>query len=632
MVKRSHFIVLFWRILFFLALYSVGRLFFFLFHLNHFVHGDLSDLAKAFGLGALLDLNILIFINSVNIILSVIPIASWQNSSSYRKMLKVIFLVTNIPFLILGFVDLELYRVSSRRFTYDMLLLFDDLKQQLYQMAVNFWYLSFLVFFAIYFISKIFPNDSYEYASSKNKNQGMGIFGVIVLFVIANGYIDIKGSVINSSEVFTFKTDDLAYLTLNTSVSVINSYQRKYLENFKLTYSHNELKKYLYNYFKQPIHSSKEPLKDNVVIIILESFNREYMGEGNGYAGYTPFLDSLAKAGKFFAYHHANGQRSIDAVPSILYSLPLLNENSIINSPYEQNHFVGLPHIFEGLGYETYFFHGGHEGTMGFKRFTTHNGIKHYIGLEQYPYRDKDFDGTWGIWDEPFLSFFAKTLTQSKKPFFAGIFTLSSHQPYAIPEKYKGKFSKGDLPIHEAIGYTDFALKNFFEQIKDLPWYKNTLFVITADHVSLNSRKEYRNVSGKFRVPLIFFHPGRELAFPNLNRVSQHVDIAPTILDLLNISSCRLPLMGHSLLQDDVNAQYALNRSGNLYRFIRKNYVIEWYPGQRVLAHKNLPELQKVFYPDLTLDQLKDVDLMSFLTQYYNQALNQDTLAESHCF
>lgn len=102
------------------------------------------------------------------------------------------------------------------------------------------------------------------------------------------------------------------------------------------------------------------------------------------------------------------------------------------------------------------------------------------IRIDQYPEKS-DFDGIWGVWDEPFFRFFAGKLSSFKQPFLASIFSVSSHHPFKVPEKYTGKFKKGPAPIVEVVGYTDFALRELFDEISSSSWFKNTLFIITAD-------------------------------------------------------------------------------------------------------------------------------------------------------
>ncbi|MDN3671459.1 LTA synthase family protein [Flavobacterium branchiarum] len=161
----------------------------------------------------------------------------------------------------------------------------------------------------------------------------------------------------------------------------------------------------------------------------------------------------------------ANGKVSIDAVPSILSSIPSLMNNSFISSSYSLNKINGLPKIFKKEGYTTSFFHGAFNGSQNFDQYAEVAGFDQYFGKDQYTGKEA-FDGKWGVFDEEFLQFYASKLTSFKQPFFSSLFTISSHNPYIIPEKYKGKFPKGTTVIQESIAYTDFALRKFFNTAK----------------------------------------------------------------------------------------------------------------------------------------------------------------------
>jgi phosphoglycerol transferase MdoB-like AlkP superfamily enzyme len=141
---------------------------------------------------------------------------------------------------------------------------------------------------------------------------------------------------------------------------------------------------------------------------------------------------------------------------------------------------------------------------MGFLGFGNILGYNHYYGKTEYN-NDEDFDGVWGIWDEPFFQFFSKTLTTKKQPFMATLFSVSSHEPYKVPEKYKNKFPKGTVNIHESIGYTDYALKQFFATAKKQPWYNNTIFVFVADHCNMIAYDEYKKEFNKHTCYIVLY-------------------------------------------------------------------------------------------------------------------------------
>lgn len=222
-----------------------------------------------------------------------------------------------------------------------------------------------------------------------------------------------------------------------------------------------------------------------------------------------------------------------------------------ITSPYQSNQVIGLPSLLKKQGYDTYFFHGGHNGTMFFDAMAKMFGVEHYVGENEYPYSGH-FDGQWGIFDEPFLQYVVERLDRAPAPFMASVFTLSSHHPYTIPSEYKGRFPKGSLEIHESIGYTDYALRRFFETAAKKPWFSNTLFILTADHTSKSSDQRYDTPIGRFRVPLIFYHPGQpRLPLFHPESLVEQADIMPTVLNLLGVPVDEpMARFGHSLVSD----------------------------------------------------------------------------------
>jgi len=258
-------------------------------------------------------------------------------------------------------------------------------------------------------------------------------------------------------------------------------------------------------------------------------------------------------------------------MPSIIASLPTLMTSSYISSGYATNNINSLASLLKNKEYNTSFFHGGSNGTMGFDNFAHAAGVDEYYGMNEYG-NSKDFDGNWGIFDEEFLQFYATKLNSFKEPFFSSVFTLSSHHPYTVPEKYKGKFKKGPLKILEAVGYSDFALKRFFETASKMPWFENTLFIITADHTSQPIKPEYKTNLGQFRVPLIFFHPADSSLQGKKDLITQHLDIMPSVLDWLGYNEPFISF-GNSIL-DPMEDHFALTFQNGIYQFIENGYTL----------------------------------------------------------
>jgi phosphoglycerol transferase MdoB-like AlkP superfamily enzyme len=322
---------------------------------------------------------------------------------------------------------------------------------------------------------------------------------------------------------------------------------------------------------------------ENVVIIILESFAREYIGSlnkdlDNGtYKGYSPFLDSLISKSMTFDVSIANGKKSIEAMPSIFASVPSL-ETPYTISHNANNTINGLPRLLKSKGYYSAFFHGAPNGSMGFDSFSRMVGFDDYFGLDQYP-DEKDFDGIWGVWDEPFLIFFANKLSTFREPFIASVFTISSHHPFKVPEEYKDKFPKGPAPILEVVGYTDNALRKFFSQAARQSWYKNTLFIITADHTNESVHKEFQNNFGSYCIPIIFFKPDSDMQGIK-KRIAQQIDIMPSVLSYLNFDGEYIAF-GNNLF-DDSGDSFAFNTAGSTYQLFMKDHMLEMVENKPV--------------------------------------------------
>jgi phosphoglycerol transferase MdoB-like AlkP superfamily enzyme len=309
--------------------------------------------------------------------------------------------------------------------------------------------------------------------------------------------------------------------------------------------------------------------KPNICIILLESFGKEYtsLNDANR-PSYTPFLDSMMSVSMNFTNAYANGLRSMDAVASIYTGIPCLMKQPFIGSLYTQSNIESIPEALSKEGYFCSFYHAADELSMGFKPFLLANGLDQYMAQQEYPNED-DFDGKWGIFDEPFLQFFENKLSNQQQPWCSGIFTISSHHPYTVPSQHHD-LPKGTSEIHQAIGYTDRSLRAFFESARTEKWFENTIFIITADHTSINETYEHQGYRSKYGVPLLIYS---KLMPAGINDdVKQHVDIFPTVKQLAGIS--KQVAMGRSLL--DEKSQSAIHYDGTLYTYTNDSFCLQW--------------------------------------------------------
>ncbi len=279
----------------------------------------------------------------------------------------------------------------------------------------------------------------------------------------------------------------------------------------------------------------------NVMIFILESMSAEHSAHlrPDLYAdlpeqGFTPFLDSLMREGLTFRRMYANGTRSIQAMPSILGSIPSFKTPFVL-MPQALGRSRQLPAILADKGYATLFFCGSERGSMGFGAYARSAGIERLVSREDYEaaHGTADFDGYWGIWDEEFLQFAGEELAKTPQPFFGTLFTLSSHHPFVVPERYAATLPEGYTRIHKGVAYDDWAFRRFFERFGGEEWFRRTIFVFVADHVSSEKfAPETRSFPGSHHIVGFIYTPDGALR-GEIGEVTQQLDLMPTILGLV---------------------------------------------------------------------------------------------------
>jgi len=369
--------------------------------------------------------------------------------------------------------------------------------------------------------------------------------------------------------------------------------------------------------------------KTNVMIIIVESFSAEYTGIYNRQTPtYTPFIDSLAKY-SIVLDGMSNGKKSIDGIPAIVSSLPLLGETPYITSFYGNNRLGSIASILKSEGYSTSFFHGGYNGTMNFDGFAHQVGFDNYFGKDEYNNND-DYDNNWGIFDEPFLQYAIKQIDKQTTPFLATLFTLSNHPPYTIPDKYKNKFPKTHIPYHSTIAYTDLALREFFQNAQKCDWYQNTIFIITADHSAMNATKDFKTQLGLYRIPMIIYSPLLKHG-KRINKIMQQIDILPTLTDMLHYEK-DIFAFGKSIFA--TSPHYYIYYSNGEYILQMGDYVSKYRDGfaTQLFNAKKDPNMKQNIakqFPKITLSHER---LTQALIQQYNNRLiqNQTTIKSTN--
>ncbi len=608
--------------------FSLSRIVFLFYNWSHLQNHSFADFALALVAGLRFDF---FAVSVMALIPFVVLFVFWrlQKELWFRWLFVALFFLPHLPGFIINLGDIEFVNFTGRRLTWDSLMVFREAPGKLGQMVATYWQLflwSNLVLLLTGLLAYlcVVRREPEPFGDplrwNLKKRAGFGLLIVLVLFLGARGGLQKKPLGFAHAQVFSLPM--MNNLVMNSAFTILQTTQRKSLERAEFFDSQEQMLALMNGSLPGPslIEGLRPKAKQNIVLIILESFALEYMGPG---AGYTPFLNSLAAKGLFFQNHFANGRRSIEGIGAILGGIPALMEEPFLSSQYMSNYFVGLGSKLKELGYHTSFFHGGENGTFYFDSFTRSLGIDHYFGSKEYPNKG-DFDGTWGIFDEPFLHFMAEKLQQFPQPFFSTVFTLSSHNPFPIPEKYRGRFPKGVGDIHESIGYADFALEQFFKEAAQQPWYDHTLFIITADHTYKSWRPGWNNEVSNYRVPLILFHPKWKAPALDTNQVTQQIDILPTILDFVGLPERERNYLARSVFVP--GERTALVFGDHKYHLIGKDHFLTYQRRGQVEAadfkffsRQDLSETQPLSEP--AGQREKYVQTLKANIQYFSQGL-----------
>ncbi len=579
--SRNIYIVLIYRILIILLLFSVSRAGFYVFNNKMFPGLTAGEFLTIMRGGLLFDISATVYINMVFILFQLVPF-DFRYGRKYQKSLAWLFFITNGVAFAANTADFVYYRFVFKRATSDIFGTFEgepNIIKMILRFLIDYWPAT--LFCIALWVVMVWLYRRLEPVKPQPSNRTVYTIVNILMIPLAAGLLigGARGSlnestrpISNSNAARYVKDPKNVAIVLNTPFSIFRTSGKKPLE--KKNFFNDEELKVLFD--PHHIPSGDKPVKsENVVVIILESFGREYIGalnrdlDSGKYSGYTPFIDSLINVSLTFDVSLANGKKSIDAMPSILASIPSL-ETPYTISHYSNNQIEGLASHLKKKGYYTTFFHGALSGSMGFDSFARMSGFEDYVSYEDYPYSG-DTDGMWGIWDEPFFGYFAEKMKKFPQPFLASVFSLSSHHPFIVPEKYRNKFKKGPVPIAEVVGYTDFALGEFFRKISSEPFFENTLFVITADHTNESIHKEFQNSFGLYSVPVILYKPGSDLKGIK-NRIAQQIDIMPTVLHYLNYDE-EFIAFGNDLF-DDSYEPFAFNTNGSTYHLYMRDHIL----------------------------------------------------------
>lgn len=546
----------------FVAALGLGRFVFFIKYHDIFSTASSVAVAQAFLYGFRFDLSTVAMLVAPFFLVLFFPGVS--QSRRLTRGLLIALLVWFNAILIYDFVDIEYYDFAQRHVTFEAQSAVHDLPTLL-GIGLH-QYLGDLVILVVCLaiFSWVYLKITRAFAPSERRPgflQVLAVETLVLLLLIPIEVVFIRGGLqskpMGVRSAFLNESVELGVLTLNglyTSLFSIaerldgrdpiahlraldtgnrDAERREVLA--RIVSDDREASNQNYPLFRRFVGRPESPQRWNVVFLILESWSAKFVGALGAEPDATPFFSQLSRDGLLMTNCFANAQRSIEGLSAILGSLPVwrgmvLGQGGVLY----QTRIEPVGQVFRANGYHTLFVHGARRGSMGFDGLMRRLGIERHVSREDFEVTPTTDDGVWGIYDEYAFLRADEEMRRLPEPFYTAVFSLSSHTPYTLPSKEFERFSP-EVPFHlfqNSMGYTDSALKRFFDTARQSSYFDHTLFVILGDHTEGPSTGG--NLYEAYHIPCLFYAPG--LVKPGrYDGVASQIDLFPSALDVVNI-------------------------------------------------------------------------------------------------
>lgn len=552
-----------------------------------------GEIFVTFIIGIRFDLATIFLFNGFLFVILAAPLSINRMRATYR-ISNIFILVVNLPILLVNAIDIVYFSFAEKRLTHELYTTKGgDLMNFNLDVLKDWWYL-FLGFLTLIFLFakllNLFTNRNLErlrHNGFSPKARYWAMAGMVALFIFIGARGGIQRKPLNSAMAFVDPNLFVGKAGLNSAYTIISSigFSKEEPLSFMPQPEAMEItRSMIHNDFDGPFVNDSFPLvrkanfegpelRHNVVILIIESFNAAQIGCINGAEpgkSLTPNLDSLAQRGLLLTHYYSNASRSVESLPAILNSLPDVFRRPAISTPYLYSKTWGIGNILSTKGYETAFFCGGPNGTLGFDKYSGICGLQHYYGKDEYPFGERDYDGLWGCYDEPFLQWVGEMQDSMPKPFLSAWFSISNHHPFVLPKSGVEEIAALDATdMEKTHAYTDRAIGNYFKKVQQYDWFKDTYFIITGDHCFHEMSHPEYNSMDYFHVPFLIIGPGID---PGVDaRPANHLNVVPTLIDLLRLDTYHASL-GVSLFNCE-RQPFVINNQMGVFTLANQSYA-----------------------------------------------------------
>ena len=421
--------------------------------------------------------------------------------------------------------------------------------------------------------------------------------GLILLLVVflARGMV-VQGKPLSAVDAFGGNGQAQANLALNGALLSAQAWRERnrlkplqYLDEAQMqAFAKTHPQPFLY----QPQSTGQG--KKNIVFILLESWSYRYIDAlaNQGYQA-TPYMDALVRQSQVWDNFYAAGQRSIIGIQAALTSVPALPGREPVGFGLELNNISRIAELAQAQGYRTIMAQSSKRRSFHMDGIAKALGFQEYYGQEDVPLRRKYEQDTPAFgWDYDTLMLLADKLdAQPQQPFFAFLFTGTTHEPFTDPGsefRIRPHESKGENGFLNTLKYSDWAVGQFMAHARKQAWYNHTIFVFAADH-TLNTTVRGNDVRERFHIPLIVFDPTNLQPVRHARQASQY-DLLPTFADILGIRK-NVFTFGNSLLRSETAPVPLMLNQGETTAFIHQDKTAE-FQGKQLISGEMSPELQ----------------------------------------
>jgi len=513
-----------------LLLFTLVRAIFFAFNHYLFPSHSIREFLTIFIAGWRFDLSAIIYVNMLFIVGHILPI-SWRSTDWYQRGLKWLFFIFNGMALSIELADIEYFKFTLRRTTINITDQANDVFSLLATFVIDFWYLliiwALLMYLANWLYRKTTPTE-WPISTSLVPQVLLTVLTAGLAIVAARGGFQLFPIMpITAAQYVTDVRS--APLVSNTVLNIIHSVQQRRVTPFTF-YTQADLDQRFT--LDRKDSTPGLPNKQNLMIIVMESAGKNVISRYNDYEGFTPFLDSMIGEGLTSNITYANGRQSNQGIVSILSGIPALMEDPLMISAYQNNKINSIGSYLKSMGYSSHFFHPGNNGTFSLDRYAKYVGFDQYYGRNEFN-DERYFDGNWGAFDYPFFKWTVEELSKLEDPFCSVLLSINSHHPFNVEPWFEEKYPEMD-EYERSFRYADACLRVFFEEASKTEWFKNTLFVLTADHMGYVNEGHYKTRYGMYEVPIVFYHPDGRFKGQKAPNTVQHADLLPSLLDYVN--------------------------------------------------------------------------------------------------